>query len=98
MRRGAGVLKIGGLRQAIGRRGEAEEAQHEPVRQRLEQLAFLAKLALNERRARLLVAIRDGHALGVVDEDAEEILLRYRGFQDQGRAEQTEREQCEKRE
>ena len=81
-----------------GGRGEAEVAQHEPLRERVERAdRWLAELLLDEIGARLLVAVRDGHAARVVDEHAEKVLLRDRGPQDQRWSEQAEQEQEEER-
>ena len=81
MGRRAAVLEVRGARQAIGGRREAEEPQHEALRQRVEERTVgLSELVLHEIGTRLVVAIRDGHAAGVVDDHAEEVLLRHRGF------------------
>jgi hypothetical protein len=50
------------------------------------------QLLLHERAARLAVAIGDRHAARVVDEDAEEVLLRHRRLEDQRRPEQADQE------
>ena len=80
------------------RRGrEAEEADDEALRQRLEQRAVgAAELLLDEVAARLAVQIGDLHAARVVDQHAEEVLLRDRGVHDQRRPEQAEEDERER--
>ena len=69
----------------------------EALRQRVEQRAFgPVELLLDERAARLAVAIGDRHAARIVDEHAEEILLRDRGLEDQRRPEQAEEQDGER--
>ena len=63
-------------RNAVGRRGEAEQSQREAIRQRSEQRAlFAAELLGHEVGAGLPVAVGDLHAARVVDQDTEEVLL-----------------------
>ena len=89
---GAAVLQLAGRGDAVGRRREAEEPHDEFLRQRVEQRRVRAvQLLLHERAARLAVAVGDRHAARVVDQDAEKILLRHRGLEDQRRPEQAER-------
>ena len=57
-----------------------------------------AELLVHERAARLAVAIGDRHAAGIVDQHADEILLRHRRFQDQRRPHQAEEQQRQRRE
>ena len=56
------------------------------------------QLLLDERAARLAVAVGDRHAARVVDQDAEEVLLRDRRLQDQRRPEQAEEQDRQRRE
>ncbi len=82
-----------------GRRGEAEEPEDEPLLQRLQQRRVdAAQLALHEPAARLAVAVGDEHAARVVDEDAEEILLRNGRLEDQRRPDQAEQQRRDQRE
>ena len=93
---GAAELQLAGRGDAFGRRREAEEADDEFLRQRGQQGRGRAvQLLLHERAARLAVAIGDRHAARVVDEDAEEILLRHRGLEDQRRPEQADQEDAD---
>ena len=52
----------------------------------------LAELLLDELGARLPVAIGNRHAARVVEQDAEEVLLRHRGLQDQRGPKQAEQQ------
>ena len=84
---------------AVGRRRETEEAKNEPLRQRVEERAVLgAELLLDERAPRLAVSIRDRHAARIVEQDAEKILLRHRGFENQRRPHETEQKRRDHRE
>src|SRR5262245_4358781 len=76
---------------------ENQETQDEALRERLEQLPLLAELLLDERGAGLFVAVRNRHALRVVDEHTQEVLLRDGGLQNDGRTEQTEGDQRDER-
>ena len=55
------------------------------------------QLLLHERAARLAVEVRDRHAARVVDQDAEEILLRHRRLEHQRGPEQAEEQDRQRR-
>ena len=95
MRGRAGVLQIARRGHAVGGGRKAEVAEHEPLRERLCERAVRAELLVDEVGARLLVAVRNRHAARVVNQHAEEVLLRDGGAQDQRRAEQAEQEKKE---
>ena len=95
-RRGAVVFQVARFLQPAGRRGEAEKADDEALRQRGQQLRVgPVQLILHERAARLTVAVGDRHAARVVDQDAEKVLLRHRRLEDQRRPEETDEEHGE---
>ena len=84
-------------RHAIGLPREPEEPQGEPVGEGGPQLAVgRAELPAHELVARRLVAIGDLHAARVVDEDAEEVLLRHHRRQHEHRPEQAERQHAQR--
>ena len=83
-----------GRRHPVRRRRKTEEPHDESLRQRIEQRRVRpAELLLHEGAARLAVAIGNRHAARIVDQDADEILLRHRRLQDQRRPEQAEEQQ-----
>ncbi len=82
----------------VGARREAERPHGEPIGQRLEQPAIVrAELALHERGARLAVDISNLHAARVVQQHADEVLLRHRGLDHQQRPEQADQDDGEER-
>ena len=82
---------------AVGRGREAEEPDDEALRQGREQLRIRAvQLLLDERAAWLAVAVGDRHAPRVVDQDAEEVLLRHGRLENQRRPEQAEEQDGER--
>ena len=95
----AAELEVAGRRDAVGRGREAEEADDKSLRERRQQPGVRAvQLLLDERAPRLAVAVRNRHASRVVQQNAEEILLRHRGFEDQRRPEQAKEQHGERRE
>ena len=95
----AAERQIALLRGARRRAREAERAHREPIGQRLEQPAIGgAELALHECGARLPVDIGNLHAARVVQQHADEVLLRHRGLDDQQRPEQADQDDGEDRE
>ena len=75
-RLGAGERELSGRRQALRRRREAEAAQHEPARKRLQDVGVgRREVQFGERAARLAVDVGNLHAARVVHEHAEEVLL-----------------------
>ena len=77
---------------------EAEEAQREAFVQRGAQIALQrGELVLHELQPRRLVPVGDPHAAGIVDQHAEEVLLRNHRRQHQDGPHQTEGEQRERR-
>ena len=95
----AAERQVAFLRRARRRAREAERADGEAFGQRLEQPAIGgAELALHERCARLAVHIGDLHAARIVEQHAEEILLRHRGAHDEQRPEHADQDDGENRE
>ena len=90
------VRELGRRLDAIGRRGKAEETEHELLRQRVQQRAVGAERVGDERAARPAVAVGDLQAAGIVEQHAEEILLRHRGLENQRRPQQAERDDRER--
>ena len=87
----AGVFQVRGARHALGRGRKPEETKDEALRERVQERAVRQrKLLLDEIRARLPARIGDRHALGVVEQDAEEVLLRHGRLEDQDRAGEAE--------
>ena len=96
-RRAAFVLQLARRLDAIGGRGEAEEAKHELLRERVEERPVGAERVGDEGAARAAVAIGDLQAARIVQQDAEEILLRDGGLENQRRPQQAERDHGERR-
>jgi hypothetical protein len=77
---------------------EAEGADREALRQRLQQAAIGgAELTPDIGGARLAVDVRNLHAARIVEQDPEEVLLRHRGAHDQQRPEQAHQQDREDR-
>ena len=87
-----------GDRRAVRRRRKPERPEHEAIGERLEQAVFgRRELLTRERATRLAVPIRDLHTARIVDEHAEEVLLRHRRLDDQHRPEQAEEHEQQRR-
>ena len=85
--------------EAIGLVGEPEEPQREAFVQRgAERRISRRQLLLHELQARRLVGIGDPHTARVVDQHAEEVLLRDDRRENQHRLHQAERQDCQRRE
>jgi hypothetical protein len=84
------VGQVAGASHARRRRREAEEPDRVPRGQRLQHRAVRPERARHELAARLAVLIGHPHAARVVQQHAEEILLRHGGAQDEHRPEQAE--------
>ena len=77
--------------QPLGRRREPEDAEIEALAERREQRRVgPAELLRDERAARLAVVIGHLHAARVVEQDADEVLLRHRDLEQQHRPQQAE--------
>src|SRR5207249_945233 len=77
--------------------GEAEIAEDEFPRERVQQRLVGAEIVGDERAARAPVPVGNLQASRVVYQNAEEVLLRHRGFENQSRTEQTEDDHAENR-
>ncbi len=75
---------------AIGGRGEAEDAHGVAARKRLHDRAFGRERRGDELAARFAVVVGHAHAARVVQQDAEKVLLRHCGAKDENGAEETE--------
>ena len=91
------VLEVAGRLQAIRGRGEPEEAEDELLREGVQQRAIGAEVVVDERAARAPVDVGNLQASRIVHQDAQEVLLRHGGLQDQLGAEQAEHDHAEDR-
>ena len=93
----AGERQVGSLADARGDVDEKpERAQHEAIGERLQQRRVgRGELLPRERPARLAFQIGDLHDPRIVDQDAQEVLLRHRRLDDQHRPEQAEEHERE---
>ena len=83
---------------AIGGGREAEDAHGVAAGQRLHHRAVGCERRVDELAPRLAVVIGHAHAAGVVQQDAEEVLLRHGRPQNQDRPEQAEEDEADKAE
>ena len=91
--RGAFERQVGGGLQPFGGGREPEDAKVEAFAQRGEQRRVGAAELIGHERAPRLAAVVIGHlhAARVVDQDADEILLRHRDLEEQHRSQQREK-------
>ena len=92
---GAVVGELAHRADAVGVRREAEEPHREAVAEGGEERAFVAELPADDVGPRLALDVGDLHAARVVDEDAEEVLLRLDLRQHQHRPPQADHEEGE---
>src|SRR5262249_36072248 len=93
----AAVIQLVGGLHPVCRSREAKFAENEPLRQALQQRATRTKAAPYELAPRFVLPIRNLHAARIVDDDGQEILLRYCGFQDERRTYEAENDQRDDR-
>ena len=90
--------QVAGGADAVGVRRETEDADRVAARQRLHHRAVGREGRVDELATRLAVVIGDAHAARVVQQDAEEVLLRHRRAQNQDRPEQAEEHEADQAE
>ncbi len=90
--------QVAGGADAIGVRREAEDTHGVAARQRLHHRAVGREGRADELAPRLAVVIGDAHAARVVQQDAEEVLLRHGCPKNQDRPEQAEEDEADEAE